>query len=76
MRVRKQISRKKRDASESKAKKMAKTFVGTCSKCRGKNLPVVRFHNAQLCINGCLPAAIARLGGSQNVGAGEVITAS
>jgi len=59
----KYVSRKEKDRQKTQARKSARTFIGTCSKCRDKKVTVTKFRGSQLCIGKCLTGAITRLGG-------------
>jgi hypothetical protein len=70
-----QVSKKELKRRYAERKRNAVTFIGTCSNCRDKQVEVSKFRNAQICVGKCLVKAIARLGGSQKISAGEAITA-
>lgn len=72
----KQVSRKELKRLAAERKRNAVPFIGTCSNCGDKRVPVVKFKSAQVCTLKCLPLILKRLSGSlSGVEADKVITA-
>jgi hypothetical protein len=54
-------TRKERLREEAQAKRNSVPFKGSCSNCFAKGIMVVRFKSSQICLNKCLPGALAKV---------------
>jgi len=73
MRQRKRLTLKEKARLRREARRGAKPFKGTCSKCRAKGVPVTKFRSVQVCAP-CLGGALARSGDVTQVPAAQAIT--
>ncbi len=73
MRQRKRKTLKELARERRQARHGAKSFKGTCSKCRAKGVPVTKYKSAQIC-GPCLSGALSRAGDVTQLPASQAIT--